>query len=90
LTNPATGNIIYIRTKSKGPPELIPAEGGVKMLNPENLAKGQEQHETFETRKKAVQYDYRHTDGELFSCVKSTLNSCKAARDAWLQKKAVK
>jgi hypothetical protein len=45
------------------------------MLNPKELARGQEQHETFKsstTRKKAVQYDYRHTDGELFSCVKST------------------
>ena len=59
------------------------------MLNPKSLANGQEQHETFKssvTRKKAVQYDYRDTDGELFSCVRPTLESCRAARDAWLEK----
>lgn len=57
---------------------------------------GQEQYETF-TRsttpissragrqiKKYVQYDYRHTDGELFSYVRPTLDACRAARDAWL------
>jgi len=63
------------------------------MLNPKTLANGQEQHETFKSstaRKTAVQYDYRHTDGELFSCVKATLDSCRAARDAWLQKKEVR
>ena len=35
-----------------------------------------------------VQYDYRHpTDGELFSCVKPTLDECRAARDKWLTAK---
>lgn len=34
-----------------------------------------------------VQYDYRHTDGELFSCVKLTLNECRAARNKWLTAK---
>ena len=34
-----------------------------------------------------VQYDYRHTDGELFSCVKPTLDECRAARDKWLTTK---
>lgn len=60
------------------------------MLNPKTLANGQEQHEAFKsraTKKKAVQYDYRHTDGELFSCVKPTLDACKQARDAWLDKR---
>ena len=33
------------------------------------------------------QYDYRHTDGELFSCVKPTLDECRAARDKWLNAK---
>ena len=33
------------------------------------------------------QYDYRHLDGELFSCIKPTLEACRAARDAWLDKK---
>lgn len=53
---------------------------------------GQENHETFTRKvgrqtKKYTQYDYRHTDGELFSCVKPTLDACRAARDAWLTAK---
>jgi hypothetical protein len=57
-------------------------------------APGQEQYETFNHKvggksKKYVQYDYRHTDGELFSCIKPTLDACRDARDAWLDKKAV-
>lgn len=42
------------------------------MLNPKDLKPGQEQYELFKsgvTRKKLVQYDYRHTTGQLFSCV---------------------
>lgn len=31
-----------------------------------------------------VQYDYRHTDGELFSCVAKTLEECRTKRDKWL------
>ena len=55
---------------------------------------GQEQYETFTRKvgrksKKYVAYDYRHIDGELFSCVKPTLDDCKAARDTWLEKKEV-
>jgi len=60
------------------------------MLNPRTLANGQEQYETFKsraTRKKAVQYDYRHINGELFSCVKLTIEACRAARDEWLAAK---
>ena len=35
-----------------------------------------------------VQYASRHpTDGELFSCVKPTLDECRAARDKWLTAK---
>ena len=37
--------------------------------------------------KHRIQYDYRHTDGELFSCVKNTLEECRDARDKWLEKK---
>lgn len=33
------------------------------------------------------QYDYRHTDGELFSCVKPTLDECRRLRDEWLNLK---
>jgi len=55
-------------------------------------ASGQERYETCKRRvcgktKKYVQYDYRHTDGELFSCTKPTLPACRAARDEWLGKK---
>ena len=33
-------------------------------------------------------YDYRHPiDRELFSCVKPTLDECRAARDKWLNAK---
>ena len=54
---------------------------------------GQEQFENFTRKvgrqvKRYVQYDYRHTDGELFSCVRPTLDACRAARDAWLDAKA--
>lgn len=53
---------------------------------------GTEQYEVFYTgyrtrRKKHYQYDYRHTDGELFSCVAPTLKECKPRRDEWLNKK---
>lgn len=33
------------------------------------------------------QYDYRHTDGELFSCVKPTLDGCRRLRDEWIKAK---
>lgn len=55
-------------------------------------ALGQEQYETFTRKigrksKKYVSYDYRHTDGELFSCVKPTLEACREARNAWMENK---
>ena len=42
-------------------------------------AAGTEKYESFQMsigrkRRTFVQYDYRHTDGELFSCVKPTLD----------------
>ena len=50
------------------------------------------QYEVFYTgyrshRKKHYQYDYRHTDGELFSCMADTLSNCRHRRDEWLSKK---
>ena len=53
---------------------------------------GTEQYEVFYTgyrsrQKKHYQYDYRHTDGELFSCVADTLSVCRQRRDEWLNKK---
>jgi FMN phosphatase YigB (HAD superfamily) len=56
------------------------------MLDPKSLRDGHEQHEKFTVsvgakRKTKFQYDYRHTDGKLFSVVKSTLKECREARD---------
>jgi hypothetical protein len=53
---------------------------------------GTEKYEVFYTgyrsrRKKHYQYDYRHTDGELFSCVAGTPKECRQRRDEWLNKK---
>ena len=38
-------------------------------------------------RRTLVKNDYRHTDGELFACVKPTLDECREARDKWLTAK---
>ncbi|HUV01742.1 MAG TPA: DUF3873 family protein [Bacteroidales bacterium] len=49
---------------------------------------GQEQFETFHFKNKSVvQYDYRHTDGQLFSCCMNDLKSCRQKRDKWLKDK---
>lgn len=59
------------------------------MLNPKNLLPGDEQHEYYKDRvlrKRRCQYDYRSTDGRLFSCVRPTLEACRAARDEWASK----
>lgn len=55
-------------------------------------AAGSENYETFSTRigrkrVKRVQYDYRHTDGELFSRIGGTLEECRERRDKWLNAK---
>lgn len=55
-------------------------------LSPQALAPGQEQHEAFNRRgKRIVQYDYRHPNGDLFSCVRPDLESCREARDEWIK-----
>lgn len=33
------------------------------------------------------QYDYRHTNGELFSTIATSLEQCRKKRDEWLTKK---
>ena len=53
---------------------------------------GTEKYEKYQTtirRKRTTlfQYDYRHTDGELFSCVKPTLDECRQKRDEWIKGK---
>lgn len=55
-------------------------------------AAGSENYETFSIRigrkrVKRVQYDYRHADGELFSCIGGTLEECRERRDKWLNAK---
>lgn len=52
---------------------------------------GQEKYEEYvasyargRERPDRIQYDYRHTDGSLFSCVRHTLKECRDARDKWL------
>lgn len=51
---------------------------------------GTEKYEKYQTtirRKRTTlfQYDYRHTDGELFSCVRPTLEECRHLRDEWIK-----
>jgi len=60
------------------------------MLDTSNLAPGQEQYEEYFSptiKKKLVQYDYRDTDGKVFSCVRPTLEECRKAKDTWLEQK---
>ena len=35
------------------------------------------------------QYDYRHTNGELFSTVAPTLAQCREKRDKWLNDRVI-
>ena len=36
-------------------------------------------------KKRYYQYDYRHTDGELFTCVAPTLEACRVKRSRWIE-----
>lgn len=59
-------------------------------LDPKNVKPGEEQYESFYSsivKKRLIQYDYRHNDGELFSCVAPTLDKAVEWRDIWLTKK---
>jgi len=48
---------------------------------------GKENYTTFKYRGKTYyQYDYRHTDGALFSTVRQTLEECRSERDRMRQK----
>lgn len=52
---------------------------------------GREQYEFYTQRfgrqvRHLVQYDYRHTDGDLFSCVAPSLAEARRRRDSWLEK----
>lgn len=53
---------------------------------------GQEKYEKFNRKlgrksQPMVQYEFRDDQGELFATVKPTLEACRAARDAWIDKK---
>lgn len=54
---------------------------------------GEERFEYFtgaaRPRRRLCQYDYRASNGELFSCVRPTLEDCRNARDAWLKMKGL-
>jgi len=59
-------------------------------MNAENLRNGQEQYDTYYShvmRKELIQYEYRHIDGDLFSCVAPTLEACIQKRTQWLNRK---
>ena len=63
-------------------------EGSNKQVNFRDMKTTEVNQELIGRRKRTlVQYDYRHTDGELFSCVKPTLEECRATRDKWLTAK---
>jgi len=54
-----------------------------------NTAKGQEKYETFSPSHRAnkiiYQYDYRHINGMLFSCVAPSLEKCRNKRNTNLK-----
>lgn len=59
------------------------------MLDPKNIGPEQEQYEYFTdnpARISRCRYDYRDSRGELFSCVRLSLEDCRNARDIWLGK----
>lgn len=51
------------------------------------IEKGTENYEHYYSevsRKNLCDYDYRHTNGELFSCIRPTLDQCRTKRNEWL------
>ena len=56
--------------------------------------KGEEKYTTFRPAhrpfRRFYQYDYRHTDGELFSTVAPSLEQCRIKRNKWVQEKNYK
>ena len=58
-------------------------------LNPAGLCNGCEQSESFCLLggRELIQYDYRHTDGELFCTIAIDLKDARVKRDRWLDKK---
>ncbi len=61
------------------------------MPNPKNLKPGEEQYEEIflapASKRKSIQYNYRHRDGELFSMVAPDLEEARFERLKWLAEK---
>lgn len=62
-------------------------ERGCSVCQPEK-----ENYEAFMTKLRGksvrkVQYDYRTTDGKLFTCVGANLEDCRRRRDEWLRRR---
>lgn len=58
------------------------------MMNPQLLKSDEEQFERFYSRvlrKDVLQYDYRSSDGKLFSCIAPDLPTARSSRDAWVR-----
>ncbi|MFA5054453.1 MAG: DUF3873 family protein [Parcubacteria group bacterium] len=61
------------------------------MLDPKNCQPGHEQYEQFTAfGKRRIQYDYRATDGVLFSTVADSLESARNRRAIWQSRRADK
>ena len=49
-------------------------------------ARGTEHYEPFIARHVSfIQYDYRHTNGNLFSTIATSLEICRQRRDEWIK-----
>jgi hypothetical protein len=50
---------------------------------------GEESWEEFKSslfkNRTMIQYDYRHTNGKLFSCIAANLKAARQRRDEWLK-----
>ena len=63
------------------------------MQSPTFLEIGREQYENYKsrvTKKIYIQYDYRHLDGELFSCIANNLEEAREKRNEWVSKRRIK
>lgn len=83
------------KTRDKAFTEYIKVQDSMSEGGVSTTKSGEEKYEKFTTRvgrksRTMYQYDYRTPDGELFSCVAPSLESCRAKRDAWLEKRGQK
>lgn len=83
------------KTRDKAFTEYIKVQDSMSEGGVSTTKSGEEKCEKFTTRvgrksRTMYQYDYRTPDGELFSCVAPSLESCRAKRDAWLEKRGHK